>query len=156
MLSQLLLTMVHIFLYVGSWLVNLPTMASLCDCRLQRVMIFISFVPVWLFHFFSVSFQAKSMYSSPTISCVNRVKRWSVICLKHAFMPCWIAALYVARGFCTSVHLFIYCQYVCFTALYIYLFAGGPHVQTMYYLSQFTEVRQWQNVFRRRRFVWLC
>ena len=41
MLSQLLLTMVHIFLYVGSWLVNLPTTApvSVCDCRLQRVMI---------------------------------------------------------------------------------------------------------------------
>ena len=43
----------------------------------------------------------------------------------------------------------------CFTALYVYLFAGGPHVQTMYYLSQFTEVRQWQNVFKGRRFVWL-
>ena len=120
MLSQLLLTMVHIFLYVGSWLVNLPTMASLCDCRLQRV-IFISFVPVWLFHFFSGSFQAvyiKSMYSNPTISCVNRVERWSVICLKHAFMPCWIAALYVARGFCTSVHLYSY--YTC-CSLYHYI-----------------------------------
>ena len=72
MLSQLLLTIVHIFLYVGSWLVNLPTMASLCDCRLQRI-ISLVFVPVWLFHFFSGSFQAKSMYSNPTISCVNRM-----------------------------------------------------------------------------------
>ena len=36
------------------------------------------------------------------------MERWSVICLKHAFMPYWIAALYVAQGFCTSVHLFLF------------------------------------------------
>ena len=45
-----------------------------------------------------------------------------------------------------SVSLFIYLLSICllYTALYVYLFAGGPHVQTMYYLSQFTEVRQLQ------------
>ena len=70
------------FFNVGSWLVNLPTMVSLSDCR--DSFHYISSVPVWLFHFFSGSFQAvytKSMYSGPIISCVNHVKRWSVICL---------------------------------------------------------------------------
>ena len=39
------------------------------------------------------------MYSDPTISYVNHVKRLNVVCPKHAFMPCWIAAVqYVARG----------------------------------------------------------
>ena len=64
------------FLNVGSWLVNLRTMVSLSDWR--ESFYFISFVPVWLFQFFSGSFQAiytKSMYSGPTVSCVNRVER---------------------------------------------------------------------------------
>ena len=54
-----------------------------------------------MFQFFSGSFQAvytKSMYFGPIISCVNRMERWSVICPKHAFTPCWIAAQYVAKG----------------------------------------------------------
>ena len=81
------------FFNVGSWLVNLPTtsMVSLSDWRESFYLI--SFVSVQLFHFFSGSFQAvyiKSMYSGPTISFVNLVERWSVICPKHAFMPCWI------------------------------------------------------------------
>ena len=62
------------FFNVGSWLVNLPTMVSLSDWR--KSFYFISFVLVWLFHFFSGSIQAvyiKIMYSGPTISCVNRV-----------------------------------------------------------------------------------
>ena len=91
------------FFNVGSWLVNLPTMVSLSDWR--ESFYFISFVLVWLFHFFSGSIQAvyiKSMYSGPTISCVNRVKRWSVICPKHAFMPCIcifiIALLLIVSG----------------------------------------------------------
>ena len=65
-------------------------MVSLSDWR--ESFYIISFVSVWLFHFFSGSFQVyiKSMYSGPTISCVNRLERWSVICPKHAFMPCWI------------------------------------------------------------------
>ena len=80
-------------------------MASLSDWR--ESFHFISFVPVWLFQFFSGSFQAaytKSMYSGPTISYVNRMECWSVVCPKHAFMPCWIAAQYVARvlHFCAS------------------------------------------------------
>ena len=86
------------FFNVGNWLVNLPTMMYLSDWR--ESFHFISFVPVRLFNFFSGSFQAvyiKSMYSGPIISCVNCVERWSVICPKHAFMPCWIAAQYVAR-----------------------------------------------------------
>ena len=85
------------FFNVGSWLVNLPTMVSLSDWR--ESFYFISFVLVWLFHLFSGSIQAvyiKSMYSGPTISCVNRVERWSVICPKHAFMPCWICIFIIA------------------------------------------------------------
>ena len=39
----------------------------------------------------------KSMYSGPTMSCVNHVKHWSVVCSKHTFMPCWIAVQYVVR-----------------------------------------------------------
>ena len=77
------------FFNVGSWLVNLPTMVYRSDWR--ESFHFISFVSVWLFHFFSGSFQAvntESMYSGPTISCVNRVKCWSVIHPKHTFMPC--------------------------------------------------------------------
>ena len=77
------------FFNVGSWLVNLPTMVYLSDWR--ESFHFISFVSVWLFHFFSRSFQAvntESMYFGPTISCVNHVERWSVICHKRAFMPC--------------------------------------------------------------------
>ena len=73
----------------------------MCVCVCSSVIVyFISFIPVWLFHFFGGSFQAvytKSMYSGPTISCVNRLERWSVICPKNAFMPCWIAAQYVVR-----------------------------------------------------------
>ena len=79
------------FFNFGSWLVNLPTMVPLSDWR--ESIYFISFVSVRLFHFFSGSFQAvyiRSMYSGPTMSCLNRVERWSVICPKHAFMPCWI------------------------------------------------------------------
>ena len=38
------------FFNVGSWLVNLHTMLSLSDWR--ESFHFISFVPVWLFHFF--------------------------------------------------------------------------------------------------------
>ena len=85
------------FFNVGSWLVNLPTMVSLSDWR--ESFYFISFVSVWLFHFFSGSFQAvyiRSMYSGPTISCVNHVERWSVICPKHAFIPCWICIFIIA------------------------------------------------------------
>ena len=84
------------FFNVGSWLVNLPTMVYLFDWR--ESFHFTSFFPVWLFQFFSGSFQAvykKSMYSGPIISCVNHVEhRWSVTCIcpKHSFMPCWIAA----------------------------------------------------------------
>ena len=81
------------FYDVGSWLINLPTMVSLSDWR--ESFHFISFVSVWLFHFLSGSFQAvntESMYSGPTISCVNCVECWSVICPKHAFMPYRIAA----------------------------------------------------------------
>ena len=59
MLSQLLLTMVHIFLYVGSWLVNLPTMASLCDCRLQRVMISLVLFQFGCFTFSVEAFKPK-------------------------------------------------------------------------------------------------
>ena len=73
--------------------VNLPTMVSLSDWR--ESLHFTSFVSVWLFHFLSGSFQAvntESMYSGPTISCVNHVEHWSFICPKHAFMPCRIAA----------------------------------------------------------------
>ena len=72
-------------------------MVSLSDWR--ESFHFISLVPVWLYHFFSGSFQAvytKSMYSGLIISCVNRVECWSVICPKHAFVPCWIAAQYLA------------------------------------------------------------
>ena len=48
-----------------------------------------------------------------------------------------------------SVSLFIYLLSICllYSLVCLYLFAGGPHVKTMYYLRQFTEVRQWQNVF---------
>ena len=72
------------FFNVGSWLVNSRTMVSLSDWR--ESFHFISFVPVWLFQFFSGSFQAvytKSMYSGPIISCVNCVEHWSVICPKQ-------------------------------------------------------------------------
>ena len=98
MLSQLLLTIVHI---------SLTLVAGLSTCRLCMVSLsdwrgsfyFISFVSVWLFHFFSGSFQAvyiKSMFFRRTISCVNRVECWSVICPKHAFMPCWICIFFIA------------------------------------------------------------
>ena len=55
------------------------------------------------------------MYSGPTISCVNRAKDRSVVCPKHTFMPLiLIAAQYVARVFCTSVHLhFFFCECEC-------------------------------------------
>ena len=57
----------------GSWLVNLRTMVSLSDWRES---FHFSFVPVWLFQFFSGSFQAvytKSMYSgSINIFCESR------------------------------------------------------------------------------------
>ena len=39
------------FINIGSWLVNLPTMVYLSDWR--ESFHFISFIPVWLFHFFS-------------------------------------------------------------------------------------------------------
>ena len=96
-------------LNVGIWLVNLRTMVSLSDWR--ESFYFISFVPVWLFQFFSGSFQAmytKSMYSGPTVSCVNRMERWSVICPKHAFMPCWIAAQYASSEGSALQCIFIY------------------------------------------------
>ena len=86
------------FFNIGSWLVNLPTMVSLSDWKASFHCI--SFFSVWLFPFFSGSFQAvytKSMYSGPTTSCVNHMEHWSVICHKHAFMPCWIVAQYLAR-----------------------------------------------------------
>ena len=78
-LSQLLLTMVHISstMVVGS-VVNLRTMVSLSDWR--ESLHFISLFQFGCFTF-SVSFQAvstKSMYSGPIISCVNRVERWNV------------------------------------------------------------------------------
>ena len=44
------------FFNVDSWLVNLPTMVYLSDWRESFHLI--SFVPVWLFHVFSESFQA--------------------------------------------------------------------------------------------------
>ena len=64
------------FFNVGSWLVNLPTMLYLSDWT--ESFHFIGFVPVWLSHFFSGSFQAvytKSMYCVPIIFCVNHVQR---------------------------------------------------------------------------------
>ena len=108
-LSQLLLTIVHISLtlIVHSWLVNLPTMVSLSDWR--ESFYFISFVSVWLFHFFSGSFQAvyiKSMYSGPTISCVNRVERWSVISVSQT---CIHAMLDMHLHYCIVVN----CEWKC-------------------------------------------
>ena len=47
--------------------------------QFQNPRINTGFVSVWLFHFLSGSFQAvymKSMYSGPTIPCVNRVECW--------------------------------------------------------------------------------
>ena len=88
------------FFNVGSWLVNLRTMVCYFLIGESPFFHFISFVPVWLFQFFSGSFQAvytKSMYFGPIISCVNHVECWSIICPKRALMPCWIAARYVAR-----------------------------------------------------------
>ena len=107
------------FFNVGSWLVNLRTMVSLSDWR--ESFHFISFVPVWLFHFFSGSLQAmytRSMYSGPTISCVNCVECWSVICPKHVLMPCWIAAQYVVRvlHFSASSFSTVLFLYKCFVS----------------------------------------
>ena len=70
----------------GSWLVNLPTMVSLSDWR--ESFHFISFVSVWLFHFFqcklsSCIYQKYVLWSNYKIYCVNHVERWSVICPKN-------------------------------------------------------------------------
>ena len=68
---------------------------------------FISFVPVWLFHFVSGSFtealqkfygcslQQKYVFWSNNILCESH--EMSFVHHKHAFMPCWIAVQYVAR-----------------------------------------------------------
>ena len=99
--------MVHKYFFnFGSWLVNLPTMVYLSDLRVnERVVSFISLV---LFKFnLAVSlfggrnFQAvytKSLYSGQIISFVNHVEHWSDICLKHAFMPRWIASSICSKG----------------------------------------------------------
>ena len=60
--------------------------------------------------FVSGSFQTKRMYSGPNVSCVNWMKRQSVVCPKHAFLPCWMAVQYVARVHfsASSFYFFLY------------------------------------------------
>ena len=60
---------------------------------------FISFVPVWLFHFVSGSFTDAV---SNNILCESH--EMSVVHPKHAFIPFWIAVQY-EQGFHTLVHL---------------------------------------------------
>ena len=56
------------FFDVGSWLVNLPTMVSLSDWR--ESFLFISFVPAWLFHLVSVSFNKVLQKQFTTKVCI--------------------------------------------------------------------------------------
>ena len=59
------------FFNIVNWLVNLPTMMYLSDW--EESFHFISFVSVWLFHFFNGSFQVVCILVQQYLVTVNRV-----------------------------------------------------------------------------------